>query len=41
VSFWALVAALGTAGIIISGAMIKGMSSHRAAQKAREVASHG
>ncbi|MEF9476006.1 MAG: sulfite exporter TauE/SafE family protein [Candidatus Mariimomonas ferrooxydans] len=29
ISFWALVAALGTAGIIISGAMIKGMARER------------
>jgi len=35
VSFWALVAALGTAGVIISGAMIKGM---RQAKKELETA---
>ncbi|HSR36659.1 MAG TPA: sulfite exporter TauE/SafE family protein, partial [Desulfurivibrionaceae bacterium] len=33
VSFWALVAALGTAGVIISGAMFKGMMSHRAEEQ--------
>ncbi|MEW6594443.1 MAG: sulfite exporter TauE/SafE family protein [Thermodesulfobacteriota bacterium] len=30
ISFWALVAALATAGVIITGAMVKGMMSHRA-----------
>jgi uncharacterized membrane protein YfcA len=39
ISFWALVTALGTAGIIITGAMIKGM---REAKKEMQVAqSHG
>ena len=33
VSYWALVAALGTAGIIITAAMIKGMASARAEEK--------
>lgn len=37
VSFWALVAALGTAGVIISAAMFKGMMSHRA-EEARALA---
>ncbi|GAB4390104.1 MAG: hypothetical protein Kow0025_19860 [Thermodesulfovibrionales bacterium] len=44
VSFWALVAALGTSGLIISGAMIKGMMKARAEEKeaaAAEVVSHG
>jgi hypothetical protein len=44
VSFWALVTALGTAGIIISGAMIKGMKKARAEKAAfaeKEAPSHG
>jgi uncharacterized membrane protein YfcA len=39
ISFWALVAALGSAGIIITGAMIKGMT--RAKAEKREVAAAG
>jgi uncharacterized membrane protein YfcA len=39
ISFWALVAALGTAGIIISGAMIKGMA--RAKTEKKEIAVAG
>jgi hypothetical protein len=39
ISFWALVAALGTAGLIISGAMFKGMMSHRAEERALAEAS--
>lgn len=44
VSFWALVAALGTAGVIISSAMIKGMRKAKAEEREfaeREAASHG
>ena len=44
VSFWALIAALGTAGIIISGAMIKGIVAARKEESqiaAREAKSHG
>ncbi len=43
ISFWSLVAALGAAGIIITGAMIKGMSEAKAEEKEksiREVPSH-
>ncbi len=43
VSFWALIAALGAAGIIITGAMIKGMSAAKAEDKeksVKEVTSH-
>ena len=39
ISFWALVAALGTAGIIITGAMIKGMAEAKA--ESRVTASKG
>lgn len=39
ISFWALVAALGTAGIIITGAMIKGMT--RAKTEKKEVTAAG
>lgn len=38
ISFWALVTALGTAGIIISGAMIRGMKQAKAE---KETLSHG
>jgi len=38
VSFWALVAALGTAGVIITGAMISGISRARAEQRQAEAA---
>jgi hypothetical protein len=44
VSFWALVAALGTAGVIITAAMIKGISNARAEDReksVKEVTSHG
>lgn len=42
VSFWALIAALATAGIIITGAMIKGISQAKAEQAAAaEAVSHG
>ncbi len=44
VSFWALVAALGTAGFIITGAMVKGMLKSRAEEKqalTESVAKHG
>jgi len=43
VSFWALVAALATAGIIISGAMFKGIMAARAEdhKQVQEVKSHG
>jgi uncharacterized membrane protein YfcA len=35
VSYWALIAALGTAGIIITAAMIKGMATARAEERSR------
>jgi uncharacterized membrane protein YfcA len=44
ISFWALVAALATAGLIISGAMIRGMMKHKAETReaaVKEAASHG
>ena len=41
VSFWALVAALGTAGSIITFAMIKGMVSAKKETKIEEAISHG
>ena len=41
VSFWALVAALGTAGLIITFAMIKGMVSAKSETKIEEAVSHG
>ncbi len=44
VSFWALVAALGTAGVIITGAMVKGMIKSKAEERqalAGGVAKHG
>jgi len=43
VSFWALIAALASAGLIISGAMFKGIVAARAedGQRAKEVQSHG
>ena len=44
VSYWALVAALGTAGVIITAAMVKGMAEARAEEKSRknaEVLHHG
>lgn len=43
VSFWALIAALAAAGLIISGAMFKGIMSARAEdrQHAKELESHG
>jgi uncharacterized membrane protein YfcA len=42
ISFWALVAALATAGVIITGAMVKGMIRAKAEEKeAKEAVSHG
>ncbi len=44
ISFWALVAALATAGIIITGAMVKGMMQSRAEERhalQESVAKHG
>jgi uncharacterized membrane protein YfcA len=42
ISFWALVAALATAGVIITGAMFKGMIRAKAEEKAaKEAVSHG
>ncbi len=43
ISFWALIAALGTAGVIITAAMIKGISKARAEDReksVKEVSSH-
>jgi hypothetical protein len=44
VSYWSLIAALATAGIIISAAMAKGILQHRADEKRKlvqEVRNHG
>ncbi len=41
VSFWSLVAALGTAGLIITFAMIKGISADRKSKRAEEALMHG
>ncbi|MDH4332114.1 MAG: sulfite exporter TauE/SafE family protein [Desulfobulbaceae bacterium] len=41
VSFWALVTALGSAGLIITVAMVKGMSADRDAKKALAGVNHG
>lgn len=44
ISYWALIAALATAGIIIGAAMFKGMSAARKEERAaqrHEVVSHG
>jgi hypothetical protein len=41
VSFWALVTALASAGLIITVAMIKGMSQAKAETRRAEVISHG
>ncbi|MDH4320529.1 MAG: sulfite exporter TauE/SafE family protein [Desulfobulbaceae bacterium] len=41
VSFWSLVAALGTAGLIITVAMVKGISADRKSKRAEEALMHG
>ena len=41
VSFWALVTALASAGLIITVAMIKGMTQAKTEAKLKEVVSHG
>jgi hypothetical protein len=41
ISFWSLVAALGTAGIIITVAMVSGMSKARHEAMAKEAITHG
>ncbi|MDH5299427.1 MAG: sulfite exporter TauE/SafE family protein, partial [Desulfobulbaceae bacterium] len=41
VSFWSLVTAMGTAGIIITAAMITGMAKDRAEKRAEAAVSHG
>ena len=38
ISYWALVAALGTAAVIITAAMVKGMSEARAEERGRQKA---
>ncbi len=41
ISFWALIAALGTAGIVITFFMVKGMLAARAEEHKKEAVSHG
>jgi len=41
ISFWALIAALGTAGIIITAAMTKGMMQAKSEVAVRKVSNHG